>query len=982
MKYSRKLKTSVLTIVLTAAFVFNAIAQQEAVKLTPFTGMDFVRIVVDDTFKQNPANTFKAAIRSTKDNSVLWQGDVDLIPVDDKGKKTLSYTISGLEPQLWSPSSPYLYEITLEQYNNRKRVNALTERLGFRSFESKGGNLFLNGQPIFLRGFAINPPNRGIPTHVERSREFAMQYVRFMKSLHVNIIRIPDDETWYDVCDELGMMVFGGNYSGTVARGTKVENFEKIGDETDGGFPQDYDMGVAWYKHNKLGAIAHHPSLMIYAMTNETPFAGRRAAEWEKFLSYAYDELKQWDETRVYIANAGYGYGKVGDICDLHRYWGWYYSSPFTFLHTRDNNQIVPFPKKVQPITFTECIGNYTGPDGRYNMTPNHKNPGSQLAWTGHARQDIQANLADEHQIYTIKQAVEIFRRLRVINHELSGIFPFTILFYNWDTVNEFADMNPKPAADQLKRSFQPILLSWECWTPQVYAGSSVKTVAHVVNDDNEGQDLKNATIVYQLLDKTHEKLWTDSVKIPDVAYYATYQQPIDITIPDHIATGEYELTGVIISGDKVVSKNSFKLFVANEMFVKSAPSPKSEVLLYDPTGMTAKSLRTLGITYQKLTDFKNIPLSSSLIIGENAADHVIKQNSAHIKDYMAKGGRVLCLRQDSLHLPNVNAIVDRPFQSALPDIDNPAYPAPIRPSRNGYYVNAERQDHPTMSGIHRRHLRVWSDYTNWEVEKDGLPAIYPVTDGFMPADKASLSQIAVLCNYGAGLEGVALAEQFNGKGSLLLSGFDLVRRTRVDPIADRLLLNLIAYNATDEGHEPHPLITHTIVWGDYETEKGILTGVNSGLMVNSTPRIPETAKNKTITITEKGDQFAPGLRVAFASRPGLQYVANGRRPFGPYYLRGFAAMPEVLDKKSVEGEGRFWCRVLPGVNTTISKVWNPDSVPLTIHIQVNGESVSKEIQPHSTEEVSCIVKGTDIQMGFKGDRRLVILETAFIHKK
>src|SRR5690606_25988163 len=118
MKYSRKLKTSVLTIVLIAAFVFNAIAQQEAVKLTPFTGMDFVRIVVDDTFKQNPANTFKAAIRSTKDNSVLWQGDVDLIPVDDKGKKTLSYTISGLEPQLWSPSSPYLYEITLEQYNN------------------------------------------------------------------------------------------------------------------------------------------------------------------------------------------------------------------------------------------------------------------------------------------------------------------------------------------------------------------------------------------------------------------------------------------------------------------------------------------------------------------------------------------------------------------------------------------------------------------------------------------------------------------------------------------------------------------------------------------------------------------------------------------------------------------------------------------------------------------------------------------------
>ncbi len=972
----------IVTIVFTLFAVLIAFAQDKAIKLTPFAGIDFVRIVVDDEFKQSSVNTFSAAIRSLKNGQVLWRGDVDLMPVDDKGRKTLSYTINGLTPQLWSPSSPYLYEIVLEQYHQGKLVNSLTERLGFRSFESKNGNLILNGKPIFLRGFAINPPNRGIPAQVERSREFAMQYVTFMKSLHVNIIRIPDDEVWYDVCDELGMMVFGGNYSGTVAKGANVENFEKVGDETDGGFPQDYDKGVAWYKYNKLGAIAHHPSLMIYAMTNETPFVGKRAAEWEKFLSYAYDELKQWDETRVYIANAGYGYGKVGDICDLHRYWGWYYASPFTFLHARDNSQIVPFPKREQPITFSECVGNYTGPDGRYNMTPNHKNPGSQLAWTGHERQDLQANLASEHQVFTVKQAVEIFRRLRVMNHELSGIFPFTILFYNWDTINEFSEMSPKPVAGQLEKSFQPILLSWECWTPQVYSGSLVKAIAHVVNDDNEGRNLKNAKIVYQLLDKTNSIRWADSVKIPEVAYYTTHQQSVDVRIPDDLTTGTYELTGQIITEGKVVSKNSYQLFVANQLFTKSGPSPQSDVLLYDPAGMTAKSFHTLGITYEKLTDFKNIPLTSALVIGENAADNIVKQNNALIKAYIAKGGRVLCLRQDSLHLLNVNAFVEKPFKSALPDIDNPAYPAPVRPSRNGYSINAERPDHPVMSGIHRRNLRVWSDYTDWDERKNGFPAIYPVTDGFMPAEKASLAQIAVHCNYGAGLEGMALVEQFDGKGSVLLSGFDLVRRTGIDPIADRLLLNLIAFNATNEGHELHPLITHVIVWGDYETEKGIVTGVNSGLMVNSTPRIPQTASDKTITITEKGDQFAPGLRVAFAARPGLQYVANGRRPFGPYYLRGFAAMPEILDKKTVEGEGTFWCRVLPEVNMATSKVWNPGKIPLTIHIRINDETVAKEIQPNSTAEVNCPVNAEQIKMCFRGDRRLVVLETAFVNKK
>ena len=203
----------------TFIFFFQAVARDTGTKLTPFTGTDFVRIVVDAGFKQAPGNSFRAIIRSLKDQSVLWQGPVQLTPVPDESRPQLSATIDRLSPQLWSPGNPYLYEIVLEQYSNKKLVTSLTERLGFRSFESRNGNLFLNNKPVFLRGFAINPPNRGIPAHLERSREFALQYVSFIKSLNVNIIRIPDDEVWYDVCDELGMMVFGGNYAGSAARG-------------------------------------------------------------------------------------------------------------------------------------------------------------------------------------------------------------------------------------------------------------------------------------------------------------------------------------------------------------------------------------------------------------------------------------------------------------------------------------------------------------------------------------------------------------------------------------------------------------------------------------------------------------------------------------------------------------------------------------------------------------------------------------------
>ena len=197
---------------------------------------------------------------------------------------TLQFHLDGLDVDAWTPLNPHLYRIALSLTQPGQATQQQEKRIGFRLFESRNGRLYLNGHPIFLRGIAINPPDRGIPDSVEKSRCFAEQYVDFMKSIHVNIIRIPSNETWYDVCDEKGMMVFGGNYSGTVD-GQKP--------------PKDYEKAIRWYEDKTFAMIASQPSLMVYAMTNETPFAGKTVAEWEKFLSFAATRLRLWDITRV-----------------------------------------------------------------------------------------------------------------------------------------------------------------------------------------------------------------------------------------------------------------------------------------------------------------------------------------------------------------------------------------------------------------------------------------------------------------------------------------------------------------------------------------------------------------------------------------------------------------------------------------------------------------------------------------------------------
>jgi hypothetical protein len=965
-------------------FIFTALlssAQEETGNsntafVTPFTGSDFVRVVVHKDQIAPSADKFAVTIQSPE-NQILWKGNVSLAPAANEGGNHLSFTIKDLNPVLWTPTDPFMYEIVFQQIKKGAIIKTMKERLGFRSFSRKGNQLLLNGKPIFLRGIAINPPNRGIPETLEKSRGFALEYVRFMKSLNVNIIRIPDDETWYDVCDELGMMVFGGNYGGKVAGGEKVESEARVGDETDGGFPSDFDKGVAWYENEKLGPYAHHPSLMVYALTNETPFAGTRAVQWEKFLDYAFQALRKWDETRVYIANAGYGYGKTGDITDLHRYWGWYYSSPFTFLNIRDEALINPFAGSHKPLTFTECVGNYTGPDGRYNLTPAHKNPSSQLAWTGHAAQEYQAQLADCHQSFTFRQATETFRQLRRVNPDLSGIFPFTILFYNWNTINSFTDMGPKPVTKQVRTSYQPVLLSWECWTPQVFAGSIIRPIAHIINDDNEFRDLKEVKLIYELRDKAQFVLLSDTVKMADIPYYVTSRSLLDIKLPANLASGNYQLIGTVMSQGEQVSQNFYNLFIAGERFLPAASFDASKIYLYDISGDSKRALSQLGINYSPVSSFTKLSPHSVLIIGENSADNEISGQSALIQKFVASGGKIVCLRQDSIHMANVNSILVNPLVNNNIDIDNPVYPVSAKSPRNGYYVNPERESHPIFEGITRAHLRVWSDYTNWDETKKGFPAIKPVTDGFNLQERDDVAQTAILANYSSGLQAIALAEQFQGKGSILLCGLDIARRTSLDPIAARLLLNMLNYATSDEGHERYQLITSPVIWGEYETEKGIVTDLYSGFLVNSTPRVAPDYLGKGIVVTKEGYQLAGGNRSGFNSRPGIQYVANGRRPFGPF-VQSFGGQP-IPDKDTAEGTGKFWCRIPEGQNMASSLVWNPGDEALTIRIKVNGlPEVHHTISPGERVSVKTPVDSSNVNITYMGDRRLVILETAF----
>lgn len=914
--------------------------------------------------------TVHGMITSVADGVPLWTGTVGTLARDDEGNATLTARVGELKPRLWSPQTPALYYLTL-RFGTASVESTARVRFGFRRFEAKSGRFLLNGHPIFLRGNSINPPDRMVPPHLDESRPFVEAYVRYLKSIGVNIIRMTRySDVWFNVCDELGMMVFQGLYG--VPKGGSINQ------------PPQLPWGdvLRDYKEDVLGPLVNHPSVVIYVLANElasvdVPHRREGGEEIDGFLGRLHAELRLWDDTRPYISNAGYGYGRSADVCDMHRYWGWYHNSFLSYYSLR-NPANCWRSAAVQPITVTETVGAYTGPDGRFNLVAGSRQPDAQLRWTGHAPQSEQARRALGYQTFLAKQGIEITRRVRNRNPYVAGIMPFTILFNRWSDIERFEDMVPKPVANQYAISFQSLLLSWELWTTQVYAGAGIHPVAHVVNDLESRSDLDGASLEANLIDSEGRQILTRSVPVPRVPFYGAVAIPVPIKLPRHLPTGSYRLIGRVVQDGRTASRNEVDFFIATTRFTARKQRAARRVVLYDPSGRTSAAFSRLGIAHRRVTNLELLdPRHEVLVIGAFAWGRETKRLAGRLSSFIDASGRILVLNQvaDSFNGDWLPVRVRLETVRLDHDVVNHS---PNRGYRDALAVNPERSNHPVFHGVDRDRLFMWSDFTGWDESKPGFPEVYPVTNGFAIVNREELGSVAILANYGHGLEGIALAELFQGEGSVLMSGLGLIERAGLDPIADRLLGNLVNYMASRDKHYVHPVIDSAIRWGDFASERGVVTGIYNGLILNSIPVVPRGLEGKfPVRISTYGFHTA-GSGSGWNTRPDIQYVPCGRRVFGPYQFRATGSL--ILPRSPREpGEARVWFRVPQGRATILTKVWNPTDEAVELSISVNGSEQRRTFAPHSTAEIANrLVGGRDgaVAMFFRGDRRLVLLET------
>ncbi|QNA45973.1 beta-glucuronidase [Lacibacter sediminis] len=269
------------------------------------------------------------------------------VVTDAKGRAVVTIPVKKLN--YWTPESPKLYTVEIAG-----AVDKITDRIGFRTIETKGQDILLNGKSVFLRGISLHDENPLIPGRLRGQGDMRMM-LQWAKELNCNYVRLahyPHSEEMVRLADEMGLMVWA-----------EVPVYWTISWENPATFANAQQQLSDLIIRDK-----NRSSVIIWSVGNETPLSDPRNLFMGKLVSTA----RSLDDTRLVAAALEIHRNgsnvvvedPLGDKLDLvsfNEYAGWYWSNTKDMLNYKFDI------KYNKPVVITEfgadALGGYHADD-------------------------------------------------------------------------------------------------------------------------------------------------------------------------------------------------------------------------------------------------------------------------------------------------------------------------------------------------------------------------------------------------------------------------------------------------------------------------------------------------------------------------------------------------------------------------------------------------------------------------------------------
>ncbi len=181
----------------------------------------------------------------------------------------------------WAPGAPVLHEVHIEAGQD-----LLTDRVGLRTVEVRGGEILVNGKPVFLRGICLHEEELGenpARTLTEAAARALLTEAR--DGLHANFVRLahyPHSEITTRLADEMGLLVW-----------SEIPIYWLVDFASPRTLALARDMLAASIRRD-----ANRASVVLWSVANETPVSEARNA----FLGALVADVRALDDTRLVTA--------------------------------------------------------------------------------------------------------------------------------------------------------------------------------------------------------------------------------------------------------------------------------------------------------------------------------------------------------------------------------------------------------------------------------------------------------------------------------------------------------------------------------------------------------------------------------------------------------------------------------------------------------------------------------------------------------
>ena len=234
------------------------------------------------------------------------------VTADENGKACFE-TVAA--PELWSPDSPKLYDVVITS-----ALDCTRDRVGFRTIETAGDKILLNGKEIFLRGVSVHEESIapvGRITRPDQDREL-LEYAKDLGCNFVRLAHYPHNEEMVRLCEEMGLLVWSEipvywtiSWNNKATYANAQQQLEEM-----------------------ITRDINRANIIIWSVANETPISPERTS----FLSRLIARAREMDPTRLVSAAmektaASKNHFTVDDplleytdLISFNQYVGWYSS--------------------------------------------------------------------------------------------------------------------------------------------------------------------------------------------------------------------------------------------------------------------------------------------------------------------------------------------------------------------------------------------------------------------------------------------------------------------------------------------------------------------------------------------------------------------------------------------------------------------------------------------------------------------------------